>query len=214
VPDLSRVNLSLADEPLNVAINERLERTPTTDLPRYYLGASSLRECLRQTQYAWWCKPLLTARTRSIFARGHYFEKHTRERLIADGYAFAPSEALEFIALGGLFQGHADGIVISAPAMPGAYLATPCVWEHKGLNNKNFRTVARDGLERAFPHYELEDRARLAPGDANQNQAGEQLLQGENEPRRPLRVVHEARGGRPRRGRTWRSASDGAHGLT
>ena len=37
--------------------------------------------------------------------------------------------------------------------MPGAYLATPCVWEHKGLNNKNFRAVARDGLERTFPRY-------------------------------------------------------------
>jgi hypothetical protein len=143
VPDLSRVNINLADEPLNVAINERLERAPKTDLPRYYLGASSLRECLRQTQYAWWCKPLLPARTRSILARGHYFEKHTRERLVADGYAFAPSEALEFTALDGLFQGHADGVIISAPATPGAYLATPCVWEHKGLNNKNFRAVAR-----------------------------------------------------------------------
>ena len=53
-------------------------------------------------------------------------------------------------------QGHADGVIIAAPAMPGAYLALPCVWEAKALNAKNFRAVARDGLENAFPRYAVQ----------------------------------------------------------
>jgi hypothetical protein len=154
VPDLSRVNISLADEPLSVAINQRIERTLPTELPRRYLGASILHECLRRTQFDQWCRPLLSARTRSIFDRGHYLEKYTRDRFIAAGFVFAAPEALAFaVDLNGEFKGHADGVIIHAPAMPGSYLATPCVWECKGLNNKNFRAVARDGLERTFPRY-------------------------------------------------------------
>ena len=99
MPDLSRVNTNLADEPLSIVINERIERTAIVELPRSYLGASALHECLRQTQYAWWCKPLLPARVRSIFARGHFFEARTREALIAAGFVFAPQNVCEFVAL-------------------------------------------------------------------------------------------------------------------
>jgi hypothetical protein len=159
VPDLSRANINLADDPLNVAINERVERTMVRELPRGYLGASAVgHECARQTQYDWWCKPLLPARVRSIFDRGHYFEAYTRQRLVNAGFAFAPVEALRFSALDGVLQGHADGVIIAAPATPGAYLALPCVWECKALNNKNFRAVARDGFERTFPRYGAQTR--------------------------------------------------------
>jgi hypothetical protein len=127
------------------------------ELPRGYLGASAVgHECMRQVQYAWWAKPLLPARVRSIFDRGHYFEAYTRQRLVNAGFAFAPAEALKFVALNGDLQGHADGIIIAAPAMPGAYLALPCVWEAKALNNKNFRAVARDGFARTFPRYAVQ----------------------------------------------------------
>jgi hypothetical protein len=153
VPDLSRVNINLADEPLSVAINARIEHALPTELPRRYLGASILHECLRRTQFDQWCRPVLSARTRSIFDRGHYFEARTREALVAAGFVFAPKESWAFaVDLNGEFKGHADGVIVHAPAMP-AYLATPCVWEHKALNNKNFRAVARDGLERTFPGY-------------------------------------------------------------
>ena len=95
VPDLSRVNISLADEPLSLAINDRIECTAVIELPRKYLGASALHECSRQTQFAWRCKPLLPARVRSIFARGHFFEARTREHLVTAGFTFAPTEACE-----------------------------------------------------------------------------------------------------------------------
>ena len=32
-------------------------------------------------------------------------------------------------------------------------LATPALWEYKGLNAKNFRAVERDGLAKVFPRY-------------------------------------------------------------
>jgi hypothetical protein len=69
------------------------------------------------------------------------------------GFAFAPPEALAFVALDGYLQGHADGIIIAGPAMPGVYLATPCVWECEALNAKNWRAVVKDGLAKVFPKY-------------------------------------------------------------
>jgi hypothetical protein len=147
VIDLSRVNINLADEPLNIEINARIERTMIRELPRGYLGASAVgHECMRQTQYAWWSKPLLPARVRSIFDRGHYFEVYTRQRLVNAGFVFAPPETLAFTALNGDLQGHADGVIIAGPHLPGAYLPTPCVWEHKALTLKTFAQLRATGL--------------------------------------------------------------------
>jgi hypothetical protein len=99
---------------------------------------------------------LLPARVRSIFARGHFFEARTREHLVTAGFTFAPTEACEFVALNGDLQGHSDGVVLRAPAMPGIYFPTPCIWEHKALNAKNWRAVARDGLEKTFLRYAVQ----------------------------------------------------------
>jgi hypothetical protein len=154
VLNLNRANLSL--EPINGAINAALERAgaATAELPRPYLGASIVgHECLRRIQYDWWCKPELAARTREIFDRGHYFEERTRQHLIAAGFKFAPPEALAFSAAGGALRGHADGIIIHGPDLPGAYLIYPTIWEHKALNAKGCREVERDGLEKAYPQY-------------------------------------------------------------
>ena len=106
----------LADEPINVALNEAIERAAAgkAELPHPYLGASIVgSECLRHVQYDWWCTPTLDARTRAIFARGHYFEARVREQLIAAGFRFAPPEALAFTAVNGDLRGHADGIIIA-----------------------------------------------------------------------------------------------------
>jgi hypothetical protein len=80
VLNLNRASLSL--EPINAAINVALERAAKTaaELPRPYLGASIVgSECLRRVQYDWWCSPVLSARTREIFARGHHHEARMRE---------------------------------------------------------------------------------------------------------------------------------------
>jgi hypothetical protein len=152
--NLNRANLSI--EPINVAINETIERAAATiaELPRPYLGASIIgHECARRIQYDWWCKPELAARTREIFNRGHYFEERMRQHLKAAGFKFAPSEALEFTAVGGALRGHADGIIFHGPELSGTYLIYPTIWEHKALNANGWRGVERDGLEKKYPQY-------------------------------------------------------------
>jgi len=154
VLNLNRANLSI--EPINVAVNDAIERAAATvaELPRPYLGASIIGyECARRIQYEWWCAPVLAARTREIFDRGHYFEERARRHLMAVGFKFAPPEALAFSAADGALRGHADGIIIHGPDLPGAYVIYPLIWECKCLNAKNWRAVERDGLVKTFPQY-------------------------------------------------------------
>jgi hypothetical protein len=149
----------LSAQPLNVELNARVERAAAAaaKLPRVYLGASIVgHECMRQVQYEWWCVPMLPARVQAIFDRGHFFEARMRAQLIQAGFLVAPKEALEFVALDGLLQGHADGIITSGPPMPGVYLPFPCIWECKALNAKNWRAVDRDGFAKVFPRYAIQ----------------------------------------------------------
>jgi hypothetical protein len=158
VPDFNQF-LDLADCDTNKILNSALERITATQAraPRPYLGASIVGDpCLRKVQFDWWVTPFLPARTRLIFDRGHAFEQLMRDRLSAIGFRFASTESLKFAAFGGLVEGHADGVVIHAPPLPGLYLQTPCVWECKALNNKNFRALARDGLQKTFPKYAVQ----------------------------------------------------------
>jgi hypothetical protein len=146
----------LATLPLNIELNARVERAAAAAirLPRMYLGASIAGdECARAIQYAWWTVPDLPARVKLIFDRGHALEALAHAQLIQAGFAFAPKEALEFSAVDGFLQGHADGVIVSGPAMPGVLLAFPCVWEAKCLNAKNWRAVVKDGLAKVFPKY-------------------------------------------------------------
>ena len=142
---------------ISVALNDAVERAASTaaELPRRYLGASIAgSECLRRVQYDWWCSPLLSARTREIFARGHYFEARMLKQLIAAGFKFAPPASCAFSAVNGDFRGHADGVVIAGPnPLDGVYFNYPFVWECKALNAKNWRALAHDGLEKTFARY-------------------------------------------------------------
>jgi len=142
---------------INVALNDAIERAANTaaELPRPYLGASIAgSECLRRVQYDWWCAPLLSARTREIFARGHYFEARMLKQLLAAGFKFAPPSSCAFSAANGDFRGHVDGVVIAGPnPLDGVYFNYPFIWECKALNAKNWRALGRDGLEKTFARY-------------------------------------------------------------
>jgi hypothetical protein len=152
---LARANLS--NTPLNALINARVEqacaRKHASDWARGYLGASLIGDdCGRKIQFEWMVAiATFPARVHSIFARGHFFEAETRQLLIDAGFVFAPPETLSFIAVGGTIAGHADGIIVNAPAVAG--LTTPALWECKALNARNFRAVERDGLAKVFPRY-------------------------------------------------------------
>jgi hypothetical protein len=149
--DFNRVNFS--ETPLSIGLNELIERSesPSRNV-RQYLGASAIgSECLRKIQFDWMCDPVHAVRTLTIFARGHFFESIAREHLVRAGFKFAPSEKLEFQAADGLFRGHADGLLLDGPQLPG--LVYPALWEHKALNAKGWRPIERDGLVGIYAPY-------------------------------------------------------------
>jgi hypothetical protein len=149
--DFNRANLSEAS--ISVALNALIEQAePPEENSRHYLGASSIgAECLRKIQYDWWVDPAHLSRTRDIFRRGHLLEELSRQHLIRAGFKLAPAKRLGFSAAGGLFRGHADGIIVGGPDLPG--IRYPCLWEHKALSDKGWRALERDGIEKAYPHY-------------------------------------------------------------
>ena len=143
----------LSDRPINTLINELIERAePPSENYRHYLGASTIgSECSRRIQFDWMVDAVFPARIKDIFARGHFFEDVMRRHLIAAGFKFAPSERLEFKAAGGLFRGHADGILIAGPQLPA--LRYPCLWEHKCVKNKGWRAIEHGGLVGLYAPY-------------------------------------------------------------
>src|SRR6516164_7962571 len=149
--DFNRSNLS--DQPINKLVNELIEHAePPRENYRQYLGASAIgAECLRKVQYDWMCDPVFPARIKDIFARGHFFEDLTRRHLSAVGFKFAPPERLRFETAGGLFRGHADGILIAGPQLPA--LRYPTLWEHKCVKDKGWRAIEHDGLVGLYAPY-------------------------------------------------------------
>jgi hypothetical protein len=145
----------LLNEPINVELNALAERVAlaTPRLTRAYLGASSAGDdCQRKIQFDWLCSSFEGARQRLRFDRGHAAEATMRAQLSACGFEFAPPEALEFAALEYL-KGHADGIIIGAPHLPGVHLALPAIWECKMIYAKGWRSLVKDGLAAAYPKY-------------------------------------------------------------
>jgi hypothetical protein len=150
--DLNRANFS--EHPVNVLVNALIEGAePPSENFRRYLGASAIgTECLRKVQFEWMCDhPVYPGRLKDIFARGYFFEDITRRHLIAAGFKFASQAQLEFKVVDGLFRGHADGILVAGPDVPG--LTYPCLWEHKCLQAKGWRAVERDGLVGLYAAY-------------------------------------------------------------
>src|SRR5580692_6873567 len=147
--------IRLLNEPINVELNALAERVAlaTPRLTRAYLGASSAGdECMRKIQFEWLCSSFGGARQRLPFDRGHAAEATMRAQSSACGFEFAPPAALEFTALEYL-KGHADGILIGAPPLPGVHLMLPCIWECKMIYAKGWRSLVKDGLAAAYPKY-------------------------------------------------------------
>jgi hypothetical protein len=143
-----------ADRPLNQTLGVLIERAqPPSVNYRLYLGASAIgSDCLRKIQYDWMCDPVLPARVKDIFERGHFFEGVSRQHLIAAGLEFSTDEKeLSFGAADGLFRGHADGKIIAGPEVPG--LVWPALWEHKAVKAKGWRDIERDGLAKIYAVY-------------------------------------------------------------
>lgn len=152
--DLNRANLSTM--PLCQAVNAALDLAALAEqaeAPRDYLGASAIgSECLRKVQYDWQCVSVFPARTKRIFARGHAFEDISARLLGQAGFRMERgTPATAFASADGTFRGHADGIIVAGPEIPG--LAYPCLWECKGLGASGWRKLEKDGLRKAYPQY-------------------------------------------------------------
>jgi CRISPR/Cas system-associated exonuclease Cas4 (RecB family) len=150
--DFNRTEASAA--PASIAINAVLDAGARADeeQTRGYLGASAVgHPCLRKVQFDWMCDPVHPVRIRDIFARGHFFEQQTREHFERAGFRFAEKDRLEFETLDGWLRGHADGIFLSGPDIPG--VTYPALWEHKAINTKGWRSLERDGLVKSYPQY-------------------------------------------------------------
>jgi hypothetical protein len=150
--DFNKANLSLT--PLNIAMNEALDAAALLqerEERRTYLGASGIgSECLRKVAWDWQRDSTFPARIKRIFERGHMFEEITVKAFARAGFRMergTPRTA--FSAVGGLFRGHADGVILEAPA----FLRTPCLFEHKALGSSGWKKIERDGLRKAYPQY-------------------------------------------------------------
>ena len=108
-PILSRVNISLADDPLSVEINARIDRAVRRgaaaqvpwrmSLSARVLASDAVRPVVQAIAVG---ASAIDLRSRTLSSRAY-----TRERLIAAGFVFAPPEALEFaVDLNGEFKGH------------------------------------------------------------------------------------------------------------
>lgn len=150
--DFNRANLSASD--FNAAINALLDQAALTEqreARRDYLGASGIgSECLRKVQYDWQCDSTHPARTKRIFARGHMFERITVENLVQAGFRIErDTPATIFSVAGGMFRGHADGIILDGPPV----MDYPCLFEHKALGSSGWKKLEKYGLRKAYPQY-------------------------------------------------------------
>ena len=91
------------------------------------------------------------AHARYLSRAGISSKELSRQHLIAAGFKFASKVRLRFEAAGGLFRGHADGILVSGPQLPD--LIYPAIWEHKALKAKSWRAIERDGLSGLYETY-------------------------------------------------------------
>jgi hypothetical protein len=156
MPNLFASSIGLSLQETNTRLNDLVAKAMATQPqpPRRYLGASMVGyECLRRVQYSWWCSAEIPSKTRLVFERGHLLEAVVKSQLEMIGFKFAPSQSLEFKAFDGVLKGHADGVVIASPRLPGLYLPVPCIWENKAISAKNYRAVDKHGLLAVFPHY-------------------------------------------------------------
>ena len=155
--------LGFADH-INTAIDAALVAENEATPPRDYLGGSRLGvACERALQFEFTATPKddgagFTGQTLRIFAIGHQLEDLAIQWLRAAGFDLytrkgnrPDGEQFGFAVAGGRIRGHVDGIVMGAPAAMG--LRTPCLWECKTMNAKNWRETVAKGVTVGKPVY-------------------------------------------------------------
>ncbi|MBA43591.1 MAG: hypothetical protein CMF62_06265 [Magnetococcales bacterium] len=150
---------SYLNDRINKLVDAALEKKNKAQPSRTYLGGSRLGvECARSLAY----EAHHTAKDSDFpgkvirrFDLGHAHEDLTAEWLRAAGFELVThgpdGEQLGFSVLGGKIAGHVDGVLVSGPKIKG--LTSPALWEHKIMNESNFKACKKNGLEDTKPVY-------------------------------------------------------------
>jgi hypothetical protein len=154
---------------------------------RDYLGASLIgKECDRAVQLDYIAdtrddapkvpedKEHAAPRTQRIFDTGNMIEdlaiRWTREAGFLLKVRNRDGKQIGFSTAGDRFKGNVDGIIGGMAdgfvAPPG--MTFPLLWEHKGLNEKNFAAVRKHGIRKAKPEYYAQVQVYMAYLDLDQ----------------------------------------------
>ena len=145
-------------ERINALIDANLTAENAKRPRREYLGTSYLGgPCARAVQFEYAGEPHdepFPGQTLRIFERGHQFEDMAAAWVRAAGFHLLTHKRgggqFGFEDAGGRFKGHVDGVIVEGPPEFAPY---PFLWEHKGLNHKNWTGVVNKGVTVATPTY-------------------------------------------------------------
>jgi hypothetical protein len=130
---------------------ELLEGEPVESVHRPYLGMSKINHsCTRYLWYSFrWCySNSFGGRQRRLFARGHREEPEIVKELEKIGIRCYDDQA-GIVLAHGHGKGHIDGKCIGVPEAP----LTEHLSEFKTMNDKNFKLMKKDHLEKSKPVY-------------------------------------------------------------
>jgi len=143
---------------INSTIDAALEAKNRSQKPRNYLGGSRLGvECDRALQYEFFNVPKddgkdFSGRILRIFDRGHWIEEYLIKILRMAGYDLRTTNnaghQFGFKALNDKLQGHCDGVFLSGP-----HISAPCLWECKGIQEKDWKALEKEKLKNKYPVY-------------------------------------------------------------
>lgn len=149
-------------EAVLAAIDDGLRARPPSG--RKYLGASAIGvECDRRVQLDYirandlpgapQNESKIEPKTQRVFDMGHVFEELAVKWLREAGFTLKTHSAsggqIGFSVAGGRFGGHCDGVFLAGPDC----IAYPALFEHKALNGKSWREIAKHGLKKSRPVY-------------------------------------------------------------
>lgn len=170
-------------EAFEAHIDAAQEAVRMGETPRGYLGGSVLgNECERQLAYQFHQCPVdegrhFKGKTLRIFDMGHDAETRMAEYLRLAGFTLLTErrngKQFGFGLVWSderncyLISGHIDGVVTEGP--DGLGIKYPCLWENKGLGNKKWSRVKREGIMAADYVYYTQMQTYMAYLELSEN---------------------------------------------
>lgn len=146
---------------VNWHLDQALAGQAASEPRRAYLGASMIGgDCERAVQYEFMGQPRDVERAPSsqlVFDRGHWAENYLAGLFIRAGFVLSvagPDGGQHgFSILDGIFQGHADGLLLWLSGGHEPPIPLPALWECKCLGSKGAKALAKDRCQGAYPKY-------------------------------------------------------------